>query len=204
MRPITLALAACVALGSADAAVAQTAKPTPTAAPAPLAPGTTAPDFDLKGWDGAGRVKLSSFRAQGDQPGKVVVIDFWCLKCPGSRKYEAALSAMTKAYAAKGVEFIAIDANGTSSVEELRTYIADQAVAMRVVRDQNFATADAFGALVTPHCYVIDRQGVIRYVGAVDNRRPADDPRHVPHLANAIDAVLAGTDVPAATTRAFG
>lgn len=195
MRSLTLTCATVLAL--AGAATAQSDVK-------PLQPGTKAPDFELTTWDGAKTIKLSDFRTTDEQPGKWVVVDFWCSKCPGSRKYEAALSALARAYADKGVQFIGIDPNGLATREELAEYLATNQVAFPIVMDRKFATADKFGALVTPHLYVVDPQGVIRYVGAPDNRRPADHPQHEPFLRNALDALLAGQAPAPAVTRAFG
>jgi len=44
----------------------------------------------------------------------------------------------------------------------------------------------------------------VRYIGAFDNRKKATNPEHVKHLEVALDAVLAGQTVTAATSKAFG
>lgn len=196
MRLAALTCAAVLATAGAASAQAKGVKP--------IEPGTKAPDFELTTWDGAKTIKLSDFRAEGEKPGTWVVVDFWCSKCPGSRRYEAALSALAREYGGKGVQLIAIDPNGLASREELAEYIAANKIAFPIVTDRKFATADKFGALVTPHLFVVDPQGVVRYTGAIDNRRPADDPRHAPHLKNALDALLAGSQVATPVTRAFG
>ena len=77
MRRSALTCAALLALAGAAAAQSDVK---------PLQPGTRAPEFELTTWDGAKSIKLSSFRAEGDRQGKWVVVDFWCSKCPGSRK----------------------------------------------------------------------------------------------------------------------
>ena len=63
--------------------------------------------------------------------------------------------------------------------------------------------ADLFGAQVTPETFVIDREGVIRYHGYVDDS--LNEARvHNRGLRTALDAVLAGRPVSAAETKAFG
>ena len=67
----------------------------------------------------------------------------------------------------------------------------------------NSAIAHAYGARVTPHVYVIDGSGTLRYRGYVDDSaRPAE--RRTAGLANALDDLLAGKAVANQTTRAFG
>ena len=70
-------------------------------------------------------------------------------------------------------------------------------------KDANGAAADLFGAQVTPETFVMDKDGVIRYNGYVDDS--IDEARvHPPGLRQALDAVLAGKAVPMGETKAFG
>jgi hypothetical protein len=62
----------------------------------------------------------------------------------------------------------------------------------------------AYGARTTPHMYVIDEKGVLRYAGAID-----DDPRGksatpVNNVKTAVDALLSGKPVPESTTEPYG
>ena len=196
MKQFVFTAVALVALGGL--ATAQSKKVTP------LKPGAKAPDFELTTWDGKRSYKLSDFRTKGDKVGKLVVVDFWCSKCPGSRRYDPALSQIARDYTQKGVQFIAIDANGLATTTQLKRYIDSNKLTFPIVMDQNFKISDAFGALVTPHVFVVDQQGVIQYAGGIDNRRRKSDPRHTPHLTNALDALLGGKTIPTKVSRAFG
>ena len=63
--------------------------------------------------------------------------------------------------------------------------------------------AELFNAQVTPETYVIDKQGIIRYHGAIDDaQNEARMKRH--SLRAALDEVLAGKPVTVAETKAFG
>ncbi len=56
---------------------------------------------------------------------------------------------------------------------------------------------------MTPHVYVIDASGVLRYRGYVDdNARP--EVRTTTGLTDALDALLANREVAHTVTRAFG
>ncbi len=73
-----------------------------------------------------------------------------------------------------------------------------------VLQDPEGTVGKAYGAKTTPHMYVIDEKGVLRYVGAID-----DDPRGKTekpdnHVKTAVDALLTGKPVPAATTEPYG
>ena len=62
-----------------------------------------------------------------------------------------------------------------------------------------------FRARTTPHCYVIDQKGVLRYEGALDN-----DPRGrkgedaTMYVRDAIDAALAGKKYAKSSTKPYG
>lgn len=188
----------------AAAAPAALAQSSAGAKPTPLKAGDEAPDFTLKSWDGTKHYTLSSYRAKGDHAGSIVVVDFWCAKCPASRRADPVLAALTRDYAKQGVVFIAVDSNKLLQGTELGDYIAGAKLPFPVVEDDNFAVADKFGALVTPHVFVVDAKGVIRFAGGIDNRRKPDAPDYQPHLRDALDALLRGAAPPVSSARAYG
>jgi hypothetical protein len=64
--------------------------------------------------------------------------------------------------------------------------------------------ADRYGAQTTPHLFVVDEAGVLRYAGAPDDvgfrqRVPSRD-----YLADAVGALLEGRAPEPASTAAFG
>jgi len=60
-----------------------------------------------------------------------------------------------------------------------------------------------YGATVTPHVFVLDKDRKIAYVGAVDDNMEPDKVKS-PHLRNALDALLAGKRPPQEVTKQFG
>ena len=74
-----------------------------------------------------------------------------------------------------------------------------------ILADHGNVVSNLFGARSTPHCYVIDKEGVIRYAGALD-----DDPRGkkgenaTNYLMEATSAILAGTKLPVTETKPYG
>ncbi|MHC5020476.1 MAG: redoxin domain-containing protein [Planctomycetota bacterium] len=175
LRSTALACATAALIGAAAPAALAQAKPTP------LKAGDKAPDFTLKSWDGKKSYTLSDYRAKGDKPGSIVVVDFWC-----------------------GVQFIAIDSNKLFKGKKLADYIASAKLPFPIVEDDNFTIADKFGALVTPHVFVVDRQGVIRFAGGMDNRRKPGAADYQPYLRHALDALLAGKAPSVTKARAYG
>lgn len=66
-----------------------------------LKPGTKAPNFTLKTYDGR-PVSLSDYR------GKYVVLDFWATWCPDCRKDIPAMKELYNQFSTRGVDFIGI------------------------------------------------------------------------------------------------
>ncbi len=157
--------------------------------------GSTVGDFSLQSLDGTA-VQFSSLR------GPVTVLTFVSVQRPVSNAYNERMNTIYKDYGARGVKFVFVNANHSEPAAQVAEH-AKQHLAFAVYKDENNVVADRFGASVTPEAYVIDRSGVIRYHGSIDD---AIDIGHVreQRLRNALDEVLAGKMVVRAETKAFG
>jgi hypothetical protein len=177
------------------ALVAQVAQPTPVMAPGAI--GSTISAITVQDTTGPVAVKPS------DAPATVLI--FVSAECPVSNAYNGRMNALYNAYNLKQVRFIFADANVTETlvqIQKLRTR-SENPLTVPTYYDANNVIADHLGAHATPEAYVIDRLGVLRYHGAIDNSKDSSKVTATP-LRDAIDAVLAGKAVQVATTRAFG
>jgi thiol-disulfide isomerase/thioredoxin len=167
-----------------------------------LTVGATAPAFALvNAVDG----KTYVFKP-GD--GKLHVVFFTCNQCPYAKAFEPRLIGIAKSYASKGVIFYAIDPNDEGRYsEETLASMKDRAVSKGYpypyLKDGDSSIARAYGARVTPHVYVIDSSGVVRYVGYVDNSARPEE-RTKTGLTDALDSLLANRPVAVTSTHAFG
>jgi len=178
-----------------------------------LAIGSAAPDFNLEGVDGK-MYSLASFKEA-----KVLVVAFICNHCPTSQAYEHRIIKLTTDYAAKGVRVVAINPNNPASVrlDELGySDVGDSFEEMKIRAKQihfNFPylydgateiTSNKYGPVSTPHIFIFDQDRKLRYQGRFDD---TENPAKTPvsnDTRNAIDALLAGKEVPVATTKVFG
>jgi len=164
--------------------------------------GATAPKFALvNAVDG----KTVAYKA-GD--GKISVVVFTCNQCPYAKAFEPRLIELAKKYQAKGVAFYAIDPNDDAqyaieSLGEMKARAVERGYPFPYLKDGDSSIARAYGARVTPHVYVFDGAGTLRYRGYVDDSARAAE-RRTAGLANALDDLLAGKAVANQTTRAFG
>jgi thiol-disulfide isomerase/thioredoxin len=167
-----------------------------------LSIGATAPKFSLvNAVDG----KTIAFKP-GD--GKVSVVVFTCNQCPYAKAFEPRILELAKQYQVKGVVFYAIDPNDESqnsieSLAEMKARASEHGYPFPYLKDGDSAIAHAYGARVTPHVYVIDGSGTLRYRGYVDDSAKPEE-RRTTGLANALDDLLAGKAVVNQSTRAFG
>ena len=165
-----------------------------------LAPGERAPEFALPVAGGSDRVSLARERASHE----ATVVMFISTRCPVSNAYDERMEDLAKRYGPKGVRFIGINSNVNEPPAEIAAHAREHGFTFPVVKDDRSRTADAYGAQHTPEIFVVDRDGVVRYHGRIDENR--DDPGAVrsPDLKNALDALLAGRAVAVPATKAFG
>jgi len=119
-----------------------------------------APDFELPDLEGHLH-RLSDYR------GKIVILNFWSCDCPHSERTDKAIMAMFVQWR-DDVVMLSIAANRSENVEALRN-AANARRLPTVLLDADCSVADLYEAQTTPHVYVIDQDGILRYRGAVDN-----------------------------------
>lgn len=176
-----------------------------------LAIGAEAPDFRLPGVDDK-TYNLADFA-----DAKVLVVIFTCNHCPTAQAYEDRIARFHAEYRDKGVAVVAISPNDPEAVrlDELGyTDLGDSFEEMKIrAKDAGYeypylfdgatqATAKAFGVLATPHVFIFGADRKLRYVGRFDDAEVKAVKSH--DAINAVEALLAGTTVPVATTRVFG
>jgi len=166
--------------------------------------GATGPDFQLKGVDGK-QHSLSEDYADR----KAVVIVFTCNHCPTAVLYEDRLIQLQSDYADKGVQLIAINPNEdkghpTDSYDHMIERAKEKGFNFPYLRDETQDVAKAYGAVRTPHFFLLDAQRKLVYQGRMDDngRDPSAVERH--DLREAIEETLAGKPVSVPVTKATG
>ena len=170
-----------------------------------LAIGDRAPLTDkmMRNVDG----KDVSIKAVTGQKGVLVV--FTCNHCPWAKAWEERIVALGNTYAAKGIGVIAINSNDPTvapddGYESMQRRATERGMQFPYVVDATSAVARAFGATRTPEAFLFDASGALVYHGTIDDN--ANEPGKVQafYLKDALDAVVAGKDVPVKETKALG
>ena len=181
--------------------------------PKVLAIGASAPDFSLPGTDGK-TYSLADFK-----DAKAFCVIFTCNHCPDSVAAAARTETIYQDYKGKGVALIAINGNNPASLtpdelgyspfgdsqEEMAPFAKDYGWTFPYLYDgETQAFTTACGAQSTPHVFLFDAERKLRYTGRMDDGGRNAGAVDKSHLRDALDAVLAGTEVKEAVTRSFG
>jgi len=136
--------------------------------------------------------------------GKVVVFVFWSFKCPVALAYNDRIEALRKKYAGRGVEMFGVSSGANETSSEIRANLDNLSISMPVLLDSEGKLAEQLGATHTPGVFVLDRSGVLRYRGSLDNNKKIGDRERIAYAEDAIDAILNGRAVAVPETRPFG
>lgn len=138
---------------------------------------------------------------------ELVVAAFIGCECPLAKLYAPRLVKLADEYAARGVAFVAIDANSQDSLAELAAYAQAHKMSFPVLKDAGNVVADQMGAVRTPEVFVLDRERKIRYWGRIDDLYVVGRQRPAPtreDLKLALDELLAGKSPSVTQTAAIG
>ncbi len=142
--PLVVLAAAVLLLGSAPAVA--------------LEKGDFAPDFSAPRLDKSGQVKLSGYR------GKVVYLDFWASWCGPCLVSLPLLEEMRKKFPADEFQIVAV--NLDTEPAKAKRFLKKRPVGYPSATDPAGKLPEMFGVETMPTSYLIDRNGVVRYVHA--------------------------------------
>jgi peroxiredoxin len=168
--------------------------------------GDIAQDFKLKNING----KMVSMSDYKDTKGYIVI--FTCNHCPFAQAYEQRIIALHKKYSSKGYPVIAINPNDKTrepedSYENMQKRAKEKKYPFMYLYDETQQTAKAYGAMRTPHIYIIkktDKGLVVEYIGAIDDNFEEPEKVKIKYAENALDALLMDKTVTVTNTKAIG
>ncbi len=166
-------------------------------------PGDKATDFKLKSVDG----KMYSMADYKDAKGFIVV--FTCNTCPFAIKYEDRINAIAKKYKSKGYVLLAINPNDpeaqpADTYELMQEKAKEKGFVFPYLVDEGQKIYPQYGATKTPHVFLLDKNLIVKYIGAIDDNTDDASAVKEKYLENAIRALDNGTDPSPALTKAIG
>jgi peroxiredoxin len=169
--------------------------------------GKPAPNFSATDINGK-TVKLSDYQ------GKIVVLESYNSDCPfcDNQYKTGATQDLQKDLAAKGVVWLLVNSVNPNNAshrtpDQAKQEIADKKIAATAwIDDSSGAVGHLYDMKTTPDVYVIDKNSVLVYQGAMDDK---PDPMHDPRTARnyvreAVNDLLAGKPVEVSQTKPYG
>jgi peroxiredoxin len=172
-------------------------------APTPYKIGDKATDFKLKSVDG----KMYGMSDYKEAKGFIVV--FTCNHCPFAVKYEDRINALAKKYKSKGYILLAINPNDpeaepADSYELMKVRAKEKGFAFPYLFDEGQKIYPQYGATKTPHVFLLDKNRIVKYIGAIDDNVDSASDVKEKYLENAIAALESGKKPSPETTKAIG
>ncbi|MCA1930974.1 redoxin domain-containing protein [Rheinheimera sp.] len=149
-----------------------------------------------------------------DFAGKTVVLEWSNHECPFVVKhYSGNMQSLQKQFGTEEVVWLTLISSAPGKQGHISAAKADELTSSRnampdaVLFDETGVTGKAYDAKTTPHMYVIDKKGVLQYMGGIDSIPSAkvdDIAKATPYFSDALTAVLAGNPASPAVTKPYG
>src|SRR6185437_2933101 len=137
---------------------------------------------------------------------------FTCNHCPVAKAYQDRIIALNNKYQPLGYPLVAINSNDVSAVpddsyENMQKRAKEKGFNFPYLYDESQVIAKTYGAMKTPHVYVLQKDGnafTVKYIGAIDdNMEDASAAKHK-YVETAVNEPLAGKTVSQNYTKAIG
>lgn len=170
--------------------------------------GALAPAFTLTDSNGG-------VRSLADLKGKTVVLEWTNRQCPYVGKHYRGnnMQALQKKWTGQGVVWLSVISSapgeeGHVSPQQANQLTADRGAApSAVLFDPTGKVGRAYGARATPHMYVVNGDGVLVYIGGIDDQPTArlEDLKGARNFVDqALSEIAQGKPVSATNSRAYG
>lgn len=158
-----------------------------------IAPGIPAPAVDLLDLEGV-------VHCLDAQRGRLTVLNFWSAECPWS---ERADGVVLEAVRETDADLWTIASCAGETPDRILEISAERGLPV-VLLDPDQAAADRYQAQATPHVFVVDTHGILRYRGAPDDAGFGNPVPSRTYLADALRAIRQGRAPDPAETPAQG
>jgi len=147
-------------------------------------PGQPAPAFSAHSLDGDATLSLGAYR------GKVVYLDFWASWCGPCQTAMPLLESLRNEFPADQFQILAV--NVDQDGDKAKSFLARHKVGYPSVTDPEGRLPSTYGLKTMPTSYIIDKNGVVRFVHAGFRASDIDE------LRSQIKSLLGTPPVPAA------
>lgn len=180
-----------------------------------IAPAKAAPEIGQPAPAFTGTDTNGTEHSLSDFEGKTVVLEWYNDGCPFVQKHydSGNMQALQKEATENGVVWLTVVSSapgkqGHTTPEEAKALMEKQSSNETArLLDPTGTIGQAYEAQTTPHMYVIDGEGVLRYMGAIDdNSSPNPDTIEgaTNYVKAALDSLENGTEIAETSTKPYG
>ena len=122
--------------------------------------GRQAPELLNETWLNAQPLHLTDLRGK-------VMVEFWTYGCYNCRNVEPYVKQWHKKFAPQGFVVVGVHSpefDSERDIENVKRYVREHGITYPVAIDNDFATWKSYNNRYWPAMYLIDKQGIIRYV----------------------------------------
>lgn len=169
----------------------------------PKPQGRNAPDFELTSFEGK-TVKLSSYS------GSIVVLEWLNTDCPlVQHHYDTAgtMVDLAKKYKDKNVVWLAVNSTSLTTPEANREFAKKYKLPYPILDDRSGKVGRLYGAITTPHMFIISKDSFVLYDGAIDNApngKTIDGGDTINYVDKALSELTSGQPVSIPKTQSYG
>lgn len=173
--------------------------------------GKEGPAFELKSSNGES-IKLSDFK------GKIVVLEWYNPGCPFVKKHykNGDMQKLQAAHLKDGVVWLLINSSapgkegyleGSELKEQPKKIALTESPNLKLLVDPTGSVGKTYGALTTPHFFILNKKGILAYKGAVDSIKSTDSSdiaKATNYVSQALGELKADKPVSIPTTESYG
>ena len=161
--------------------------------------GKKAPSFSLTDQHGK-KHDLNAYQ------GKTVVLEWTNPQCPFVvRHYDAkTMKSLAEKFGSKDVVWLAVNSSHFVKHEESKAWAKKYGHTFPTLVDKDGKVGKAYHATATPHMFIIDGKGIVRYEGAIDSDPWGEEAKSTNYVDNALQAMLSNKPVDPNSTKAYG
>jgi peroxiredoxin len=137
-----------------------------------------------------------------DLRGRIAILNFWSAECPWVKRADFELLSYLQEWG-DSVTLWSLASNANEGRDLLEQVARERSLPL-VLHDSQQQVADLYGAITTPHLFLLDGEGILRYQGALDD---VNFRQRIPtraYLRQAVEAVLGDRDPQPAQTSPYG
>ena len=133
---------------------------------------------------------------------------FVATDCPIANRYAPEMARIVRTFQRKGLGFVYVYVDPSHSPSQVRSHLKEYRLGAPGVLDVRQRIVKAVGATVTPQAVLVDRNGVMRYRGRIDDlfleHGRANAVAKYQDLRNALNQFVSGKPINVPQTPALG